>query len=78
VYDLRAISNLGKVTAWTPNCGWGRANFFAAMPYKIGAPQIALSTATATPGQPITATIAVDVPAQSAESSVYVEIIDPR
>lgn len=78
VYDLRAHKYLGKVSSLDTKLRWGRANFFAAMPYKIGPTQISLSTATPKSGQPFTATIAVDVPAKSAErQAVYVEVIDP-
>lgn len=78
VYDLRAHKYLGKVSSADTKLRWGRANFFAAMPYRIGPTQISLSSANPKPGQPLTATITVAVPAKSTEKqAVYVEVIDP-
>ena len=78
VYDLRAHKYLGKVSSIDTKLRWGRPNFFAALPYKIGPAQVSLSAATAKPGQPLTATVTLDVPAKSAaKQAVYVEVIDP-
>ena len=78
VYDLRAHAYLGQVSRVETELRWGRANFFAVMPYKIGPLQVSLSTTTPKPGQPLTANLVVDVPAQSKEKqAVHVEVIDP-
>ena len=78
VYDLRAQKYLGKVSALDQKLRWGRANFFMALPYKIRATKVTLSPAKPKPGQSMTATIKVGVPAGAKEKlAVYVEVIDP-
>ena len=79
VYDLRAGKYLGSVTQVDARLRWGRANFYLAIPYQIGTPQISLSSPTPAPGQAITASIALDVPAGALERhAVWVEITDPQ
>jgi len=78
VYDLRARKYLGEVSRVDTELRWGRASFFAALPFRIGPLRVSLSTATPTPGQPVTVTLEVDVPAASpAKQAVYVEVLDP-
>lgn len=78
VYDLRQQKYLGKVAAVDQKLRWGRANFFLALPYKIGATTVTLSPATPKAGQPLTATIKLGLPAGAQEKlAVYVEVIDP-
>jgi len=78
VYDLRAQKYLGKVDKLDTKLRWGRASFFMALPYKIGATDVTLAPATPKAGQPLTATIKVGVPAGAKEKlAVYVEVIDP-
>ncbi|MHB8997102.1 MAG: beta-galactosidase trimerization domain-containing protein [Armatimonadota bacterium] len=78
VYDLRAKKYLGKVNSLNTKLRWGRASFFAALPYKLGPTAVTLSPATPQAGQPLTATIRLGVPAKSTEKhAVYVEVTDP-
>jgi hypothetical protein len=78
VYDLRTRTYLGEVRQVDTQLRWGRANFFAAVPYRIGPVQVSLPAAAATPGTPLTASIVVDVPAGStARQAVYVDVVDP-
>lgn len=78
VYDLRARAYLGEVSQIATELRWGRANVFAAMPFRIGPVAVRLSTATPRPGEPVSVGITVDVPAASkALQAVYVEVIDP-
>jgi hypothetical protein len=78
VYDLRAGKYLGKIRHIDTELRWGRANFFAALPYRIGPPRVQLGTARPQPGQPLTVSLAVAVPAAAtAQQVVYVEVIDP-
>jgi hypothetical protein len=79
VYDLRAGKYLGSVTQVDAWLRWGRANFYLAIPYQIGTPQISLSSPTPAPGQTITASIALHVPAGALERhAVWAEITDPQ
>ncbi len=78
LYDLRAGKYLGKVDAAATRLRWGRASFYAALPYAIGAPQVTLSSATPKPGEALTATIKLGVPATTtARLPVFVEVLDP-
>ncbi|OGV75313.1 MAG: hypothetical protein A3K19_18460 [Lentisphaerae bacterium RIFOXYB12_FULL_65_16] len=78
VYDLRARKYLGEVTQVDTSLRWGRANFFLALPYRIGKPDIDLSTKKPEPGQVVTATIELDIPKSStARHAVYVDVMDP-
>ena len=78
VYDLRAQKYLGEVSALDQRLRWGRANFFMVLPYRIGATEVALSPAAPNPGEPITATIKIGLPAGAKEKfAVFVEVIDP-
>jgi hypothetical protein len=78
VYDLRARKYLGEVTQINTSLHWGRANFFLALPYRIGKLDINLSTKKPIPGQAVSAEITLDIPKTStARHAVYVEIVDP-
>jgi hypothetical protein len=78
-YDLRAGKHLGSVTQIDARLRWGRANFYLLIPYEINAPQVSLSSSAPAPGQTITASIRLDVPANAGEQhAVWVEITDPQ
>jgi hypothetical protein len=78
VYDLRAKKYLGAVTRHDTLLRWGRANFFLALPYRIGKLDVDLATKKPEPGQAITAEIRLDIPKSStARHAVYVEVLDP-
>lgn len=78
VYDLRAGKYLGKVSRLETRLRWGRANFFAALPYKLGPTTVSLSGAVPQAGQDLIATVKLGVPAGAREKhAVYVEVIDP-
>jgi hypothetical protein len=78
VYDLRARKYLGSLTRLDTQLRWGRAGFFLASPYKIGAPKITLSSKTPGPGETLTATLSLGIPAGAKERhAVWVEVADP-
>jgi len=79
VYDLRAGNHLGNVTEIEARLRWGRANFYLITACEIKTPQVGLSSTTPAPGQTITASIRLDVPAGVLERhAVWVEITDPQ
>ena len=79
VYDLRAGRHLGRVTEIDARLRWGRANFYLLAAYEIQTPQVSLSSAAPAPGQTITASIRLGVPADASDRhAVWVEIIDPQ
>ncbi|NCO38574.1 MAG: hypothetical protein COZ06_22595 [Armatimonadetes bacterium CG_4_10_14_3_um_filter_66_18] len=78
LYDLRAHKYLGSVNRLDTQLRWGRASFFLASPYKLGAPKIALSAQTPARGQTLTASLSLDIPAGTKERhSLWVEVSDP-
>jgi len=78
VYDLRGGRHLARVKRIDTTLHWGRASFFLALPYEIPAPRVSVSPRMPTPGEPVTAAIALDVPARAREKlAVWVEVTDP-
>jgi len=78
VYDLRARKHLGEVGQVDTKLRWGRASFYLALPYAIPSPKIALSTRTPAPGEPVAASLRLDVPRGARERfAVWVEVTDP-
>jgi hypothetical protein len=79
VYDLRARRHLGKVSRIDTKLLWGRASFFLAVPYAIPEPKVALSTSDPKPGEPVTASISLALPAGAKEQfATWVEVTDPH
>lgn len=77
VYDLRAGRYAGEVEHLEASLRWGRANFYALLPYRLQGLSVALSSATPEPG-PLTVTVGLDVPASSrAKQAVFLQVIDP-
>jgi hypothetical protein len=78
VYDLRAGQYLGQVSAVDTRLRWGRANFFLALPYRIGPVKLALDNAAPQPGQVVQATVTLAVPPQARETfAAWAEVTDP-
>ena len=79
IYDLRAHRYLGNVNQVNTQLRWGRANFFMALPYQIGAMKVGLSGDTATPGKTLTAAVSLQVPSGAKETfAAWAEVTDPR
>ncbi|MBD3291779.1 MAG: hypothetical protein GF393_02580, partial [Armatimonadia bacterium] len=79
VYDLRAGEHLGTVDRIDTTLQWGRASFFMALPYEVPQPTVALEPAEPSPGEVLTASIAMDMPPGADEQfAVWVEVIDPE
>jgi hypothetical protein len=78
LYDLRAGRYLGQVSSADTRLRWGRANFFLALPYRIGPVNVALDTTNPQPGQVVRATVKLDIPPQAKETfAAWVEVTDP-
>jgi hypothetical protein len=79
VYDLRAHKYLGNVSRVDTQLRWGRASFYMALPYAIGAPKVSLSAAAPSPGQAVTASVSLKVPQGATETlAAWAEVTDPR
>lgn len=79
VYDLRAHRHLGEVNRVDAKLHWGRAGFYLALPYAVPPPALALSPQNPQPGQPVTASISLDLPPGAKERfAVWVEVTDPQ
>ncbi len=78
VYDLREGRYLGRVEHIDTTLRWGRANFFAALPYRLDGLQISLSSVVPEPGSRLVVTVTMDVPRTSrAKHPVWVEVVTP-
>lgn len=78
VYDLRGGKYLGKVGRVDTRLRWGRANFYALLPYRLPTPEVTLSSRTPARGSELTAVVRMDVPqASRAVHAVWVELVDP-
>lgn len=78
VYDLRAGRYAGEVGRLDATLRWGRANFYALLPYRLQGLSVALSTDAPEPGSQLTVTVGLDVPASSrAKQAVFLQVIDP-
>ncbi len=78
VYDLRAGEYLGEVTQIDATLRWGRANFYALVPYRLEGLGVALSSASPEAGSTLTATVTLDAPASSrAQHAVWLQVVDP-
>ena len=79
VYDLRAHRYLGNVNQVNAQLRWGRANFYMALPYMIGAMKVDVAGDSATPGKPFAATVALQVPTGAKETfAAWAEVTDPK
>ncbi len=79
VYDLRAGRYLGEVTQFDATLRWGRANFYALVPYRLDGLSVAVSSAAPEPGSTLTVTVTLDAPASSrAKHAVWLQVIDPE
>jgi beta-galactosidase len=77
IYDLRSGKVIRQPRSFDTKLQWGRASFFLALPYQPNKLSLALAGAPQ-PGQPVTATIKLDIPAQAKEKfAVYVQVITP-
>lgn len=78
VYDLRQGKYLGRITEIDTSLRWGRANFFLAVPERIGDLDLQLSSAEPAPGTLLQAEVTVGGVGQSgARQAVYAEVLDP-
>ncbi len=78
VYDLRAGKYLGKTNHVDATLRWGRANFYAALPYRLEGPQLAFSSTTPEAGTELKATVSLEAPRSSrAKHAVWVEVVAP-
>ena len=78
VWSLRDGKGLGRETRFDTTVAEGRANFFAAAPYRIGGVKLRADSATPQPGTMLNVNVAVDVPKDAkATHVVQVEVIDP-
>jgi len=78
VYDLRTHTYVGHTDSFASSVVIGRANFFAILPYPLRSPSVALSAATAAPGDTLHAGTRLPVPDGSAAThAAYVEVIAP-
>ena len=66
VYDLRAGRYAGEVGRLDATLRWGRANFYALLPYRLQGLSVALSTDAPEPGSQLTVTVGLDVPRAAA------------
>ncbi|MBI2298846.1 MAG: beta-galactosidase trimerization domain-containing protein [Armatimonadetes bacterium] len=79
LYDVRAGKYLGRVDRVDARLRWGRANFYAALPYRLPAPKVSLSSPSPPLGRELGVTVTLDVPkASGAAHAVWVEVLDPR
>jgi hypothetical protein len=78
VYDLRRGKYLGRTAEIETSLRWGRANFFLALPERIGEVDLQLSSLEPAPGTVLRAEITVAGVGQSgARQAVYAEVLDP-
>jgi hypothetical protein len=78
VYDLRAGKYLGKTDHIDATLRWGRANFYAALPYRLEGLKVALSSSAPEAGTRLKATVSLGAPRSSrARHAVWVEVIAP-
>jgi hypothetical protein len=78
IYDLRSGKYLGTPRSFDTKLRWGRAAFYLASPYQLKGLKVALSSARPKPGEAVTATISLPVPARDkAKQAVYVEVFTP-
>jgi len=78
VYDLRSGKYLGKTAAVDTVLHWGRANFFSALPYRIGRLDLTLSSRSPARGKTVEAVVRLGVPTSStARHAVYIELFAP-
>ncbi|NOY80725.1 MAG: hypothetical protein GXP31_06945 [Kiritimatiellaeota bacterium] len=78
VYDLRQGKYLGKVSEFDTLLRWGRANFFLALPYRIGRLKMTLSSRRPAPGETLEVSISLKVPASgAARHAVFIELTGP-
>lgn len=78
IYDLRSGKYLGTSKSFETKLRWGRASFFLALPYQLKTMKVAVSAPAAKRGQPVTATISLDLPAQAKEKlTAYVQVFTP-
>jgi len=79
VYDLRNHKYLGTTKEFGSKLRWGRASFFAALPYQLKGLSVRVSSTAPKAGEIVTASIKLAVPARATEKHpVWVEIIDPQ
>ncbi|MGD9495501.1 MAG: hypothetical protein AB7Y46_04225, partial [Armatimonadota bacterium] len=79
VYDLRAGQYLGEATQIDATLRWGRANFYAALPYRLQGLNLRLSSSAPEPGRLLTVTVGMDVPESSrARHAVWLQVVDPE
>jgi hypothetical protein len=78
VYDLRQGKCLGLTAEIDTSLRWGRANFFLAVPERIGDIELRLSSAEPAPGASLQAEVTVAGVGQSgARQAVYAEVLGP-
>ena len=78
VYDLREGKYLGKVSGLDTLLRWGRANFFLALPYRIGPLKVRLSSRKPAPGETLEASIRLKIPTSSnARHAVAIQLVGP-
>lgn len=78
VYDLRQERCLGRVTQIDTQLRWGRANFFLAVPERLGSLRVGLSPDAPKAGSTVRAEITLEGAGQSdARQTVYAEVLDP-
>ncbi|MEN6640901.1 MAG: beta-galactosidase [Armatimonadia bacterium] len=79
VYDLRNHKYLGTTKEVNSKLRWGRASFYAALPYQLKGLSVTLSSAAPKAGDTITANLKLPIPARATEKHpVWVEVIDPQ
>jgi Beta-galactosidase trimerisation domain/Beta-galactosidase len=79
VYDLRGRRGLGKVSQVDTKLRWGRASFFLALPYAVPRPTLSVAPKSPEPGQPVTASLSLALPAGAKEQfAFWVEVTDPE
>jgi len=78
VYDLRRGRSLGRVAEVETELRWGRANFFLAVPERIGGLELQLSSAAPQPGSPLRAEIELaGLGGSGARQAVFAQVLDP-
>ncbi len=78
VYDLRAGKYLGEVTSLDATLRWGRANFYAALLYRLQGLGVSVTPEAPQPESMVTATVTLGVPESSrAKHAVWLQVIDP-
>lgn len=78
IYDLRAGKYMGKTNHIDATLQWGRANFYAALPYRLEGLKLALSSSTPEAGNRLKAAVSIGMPRGSrAKHAVWVEVMAP-